>query len=246
MATPTRTDVFRDLHERTDPADPLVIPNVWDAVSARVFAEAGYAALASSSAAVAAVLGYRDGGDTPAGEMFDALARIVRAVDVPVTVDVEDGYGLAPEELVERLLAAGAVGCNLEDTDHRTGTLKDARAHADWLAEVTAAAGGRLVVNARVDCYLYGDQGTEQAIGRALLYTEAGVDVVYPILAPVALLPELAGAVAVPLNALHRSGGPDPAELGRLGVTRVTFGDGLHQRATAALRDIARSLTGNG
>lgn len=243
MATKTRTDVFRALHHRTDPADPLVIPNVWDAVSAKVFAEAGYPALASSSSAVAAVLGYRDGGFTPADEMFGALARIVRAVDVPVTADVEDGYGLPPTELVERLLAVGAVGCNLEDTDHRSHALKDPRAHADWLAEVTAAADGRLVVNARVDCYLHGDQGTADAIRRATLYTEAGADVVFPILAPVPLLPELASAVTVPLNALHRPGSPDPAELGRLGVTRITFGGGLHERATAALRDIARSLT---
>jgi 2-methylisocitrate lyase-like PEP mutase family enzyme len=102
------------------------------------------------------------------------------------------------------------------------------------------------VVNARVDTYLYGDRGTEQAIGRALLYTEAGADVVHSILAPVPLLPGLADAVDVPLNALHRPGGPDPAELGRLGVKRVTFGRGLRQRATAALHDIARSLTANG
>jgi 2-methylisocitrate lyase-like PEP mutase family enzyme len=239
----TRTDVLRALHDRTDASDPLVIPNVWDAVSARVFAEAGHPALASSSAAVAAVLGYPDGGVTPADEMFGALARIVRAVDVPVTVDVEDGYGLPPVELVERLLAVGAAGCNLEDSDHRSGTLKDARAHADRLAEVTAAADGRLVVNARVDSYLHGDRGTERAIGRALLYTEAGAEVVYPILAPVALLRELADAVTVPLNALYLPGGPDPAELGRLGAARVTFGGGLHQRATDALHDIARSLT---
>jgi 2-methylisocitrate lyase-like PEP mutase family enzyme len=102
MPTGTRADAFRALHDRTDPADPLVIPNVWDAVSARAFAEAGHAALAGSSSAVVAVFGYRDGGATPADETFGALARIVRAVDVPVTADVEDGYGLPPAELVER------------------------------------------------------------------------------------------------------------------------------------------------
>ncbi|WP_329008729.1 MULTISPECIES: isocitrate lyase/PEP mutase family protein [unclassified Streptomyces] len=242
MPSRTRTEDFRALHHRPDPADPLVIPNVWDAVSARVFADAGHRVLATSSAAVAAVLGHPDGGATPADEMFDALARIVRAVDVPVTADIEDGYGLPPAEIVERLLAVGAVGCNLEDTDHASGKLKDAHEHAGWLAEVTAAAGGRLVLNARVDTFLYGASDAEEAIVRGRLYTEAGADVVYPILAPAELLPELSKAVPAPLNALHRPDGPSPAELGRLGAARVTFGGGLHQRAKASLTEIARTL----
>ncbi|MDL5206205.1 isocitrate lyase/phosphoenolpyruvate mutase family protein [Streptomyces sp. ALI-76-A] len=248
MSTRTRTEAeaFRALHDRPERADPLVIPNVWDVVSARAFADAGHRALATSSAAVTAVLGYQDGGDIPADEMFDALTRIVRAVGVPVTVDIEDGYGLPPGEIVDRLLTMGAVGCNLEDTDHRSGTLKDAHRHADWLAEVTVAAGDRLVVNARVDTFLHGDRGVEETIRRGLLYTEAGADVVYPILAPVHLLPDLAEAVRTPLNALFRPDGPDFAELGWLGVSRVTFGAGLYDRATAALADIARDPAAGG
>ncbi|MGW3339354.1 isocitrate lyase/PEP mutase family protein [Streptomyces sp. NPDC001009] len=242
MPSRTRTEDFRALHQRPDPADPLVIPNVWDAVSARVFADAGHRVLATSSAAVAAVLGHPDGGATPADEMFDALARIVRAVDVPVTADIEDGYGLEPAEIAERLLAVGAVGCNLEDTDHASGKLKDAQEHADWLAEVTAAAGGRLVLNARVDTFLYGASDAEEAIVRGRLYTEAGADVVYPILAPAELLPELSKGVPAPLNALYLPNGPTPAELGGLGAARVTFGGGLHERAKASLTEIARTL----
>ncbi len=87
---------FYAMHERQDPSDPLVVPNVWDAVSARAFADAGFPVLATSSAAVAATLGYRDGGHTPPAEMFAAIARIVRSVSVPVTADIEHGYGLAP------------------------------------------------------------------------------------------------------------------------------------------------------
>ncbi|MEU6818465.1 isocitrate lyase/phosphoenolpyruvate mutase family protein [Streptomyces sp. NPDC046860] len=242
MPSRTRTEDFRALHQRPDPADPLVIPNIWDAESARVFADAGHRVLATSSAAVAAVLGHSDGGTAPADEVFAALGRIVRAVGVPVTADIEDGYGLPPAEIVERLLAAGAVGCNLEDTDHASGKLKDAHAHADWLAEVTAAARGRLVLNARVDSFLYGADDAEEAIVRGRLYTEAGADVVYPILAPAGLLPELSGAVPAPLNALYLPGGPSPAELGRLGAARVTFGGGLHDRVKASLTELARSL----
>lgn len=246
MPTRTRAEAFRALHDRSDTADPLVIPNVWDAVSARTFVDAGFPALATSSAAIAAVLGYRDGGHTPVDEMFGAVARIVRSVDLPVTVDIEAGYGLPPEELVERLLVMGAVGCNLEDTDHTTGALKDPQKHADWLAEFSVAAGDRLVLNARIDTFLHGDPLRESAIHRGNLYAEAGADVVFPILAPAGLLADLAEAIRAPLNALHLPGGPAPAELGRLGVSRVTFGAGLHDRATAALRDIARRPASDG
>lgn len=244
MPSRTRTEEFRTLHRRPEPGDPLVIPNVWDAVSARVFADAGHRVLATSSAAVAAVLGHSDGGATPADEMFEALARIIRAVDVPVTVDIEDGYGLAPAEIVERLLGVGAVGCNLEDTDHASGGLKDAREHAAWLAGFQAAADGRLVLNARVDTFLHGASTAEEAIVRGRLYAEAGADVVYPILAPAELLPELSQGIPAPLNALHLPDGPTSAELGRLGAARVTFGDGLHRRAEAALKEIALTLPG--
>lgn len=132
---------FRALHHGRVPDDPLVLPGPWDAASARVCVEAGFPALATPSAGVAASLGYEDG-QTPADEMFAAVARIVRAVDVPVSADVEDGYGLAPKELVERLLEVGVVGCNLEDSTD--GGLKDPAEHAEWLAGVREEAGDRL------------------------------------------------------------------------------------------------------
>ena len=128
-----------------------------DAGSARVVEGAGFPAVATASAAVTAVLGYEDGGSAPAEEMFSAAARIARSVVVPVSMDAEDGYGLSAADLVDRLLTAGVVGCNLEDSDHAAGGLKDADAHASWLAEVRAAAdarGVRVVVNARVDTFL--------------------------------------------------------------------------------------------
>ncbi|GBQ03686.1 carboxyvinyl-carboxyphosphonate phosphorylmutase [Streptomyces spongiicola] len=238
VATPAGE--FLALHERTDPGDPLVIPNVWDAVSARAFAEAGFPALATSSSAVAAVLGYDDGEDTPADEMFAAIRRIVRSVGVPVTADIEAGYGLAPAEIVERLLDAGAAGCNLEDS--RAGRLKDAEQHAEWLSEVSVAAGERLVLNARVDTFLYGDRSAESAVKRACRYVDAGADVVYPILAPEELLPDLANGVGKPLNALYRPGGASPSRLGSLGAARVTFGGGLHQEAAADVTELARKI----
>ncbi|MEU1848036.1 isocitrate lyase/phosphoenolpyruvate mutase family protein [Streptomyces sp. NPDC019990] len=236
----SQADVFRALHHHRVPGDPLVLPGPWDAASARVFAEAGFPALATPSAGVAASLGYEDG-QVPADEMFAAVTRIVRAVDVPVSADVEGGYGLAPKELVERLLEAGAVGCNLEDS--AGGVLKDPRAHADWLAEVRQAAGDRLFVNARVDTFLRGVADPERAIERAALYVAAGADCVYPIGAPPDVLPLLRDGIQVPINVgALTDEGPSPAELGVRGATRITFGPWLQRRATRALREIAAGL----
>ncbi|MCH0563936.1 isocitrate lyase/phosphoenolpyruvate mutase family protein [Streptomyces sp. MUM 2J] len=238
----TGTETFRALHRSRPPGDPLVLPGPWDAASAQVFVAAGFPALATPSAGIAAALGYEDG-RTPADEMFAAVARIARAVDVPVSADVEGGYGFAPKELVERLLEAGAVGCNLEDSEG--GVLKDPRRHAEWLAEVRGAAGDRLFVNARIDTFLHGAGDPDRTIERAALYVAAGADCVYPILAPVGLLPLLRAGIEGPLNVFARYGeGPSPAELGEGGATRVTFGPGLLHAASDALRVAAARIRG--
>jgi 2-methylisocitrate lyase-like PEP mutase family enzyme len=232
---------FRALHHGRVPDDPLILPGPWDAASARVFAEAGFPALATPSAGVAASLGYEDG-RTPADEMFAAVARIVRAVDVPVSADVEGGYGLAPKELVERLLEAGVVGCNLEDST-REGGLKDPAEHAEWLAGVREEAGDRLFLNARIDTFVRGVDDPGAAIGRAAAYVAAGADCVSPIAAPVAVLPLLRAGIQGPVNVVaHPGQGPSPAELGGLGATRVTFGPGLQRQAEQAVREHALRL----
>ncbi|QNS04545.1 isocitrate lyase/PEP mutase family protein [Streptomyces xanthii] len=253
-------ETFRALHHGRSPADPLVLPGPWDAASARVFEEAGFPALATPSAGVAASLGYEDG-RTPAEEMFAAVARIVRSVSVPVSADIEGGYGMAPKELVERLLATGAVGCNLEESEPadsgsgagaaagagaggRAGTgLKDAARHADWLAEVRAVAGEEVVLNARIDTFIRGAADpVGEAIERARLYVDAGADCVYPIGAPAEVLPRLRAGIEGPVNVGAPPGGPSLREWGELGATRITFGPGLQRRATAALREIADQL----
>jgi 2-methylisocitrate lyase-like PEP mutase family enzyme len=213
-----------------------VLPNVWDAVSARAFAT--FPALATSSSAVAATLGYADGEKTPVDEAFAAIARITRAVDVPVTADVEAGYGLAPGDLVERLLGAGAAGCNLEDSDPATGALVDPDQQASRLAAVRAA-GPSLVINARVDVFRAGGGSVEEAVARGRRYVEAGADCVYPIFAPPETLPELAAGIGGPINALYLPGGPPIARLVELGATRITFGGGLHRQIADAISALA-------
>ncbi|MFG2829019.1 isocitrate lyase/phosphoenolpyruvate mutase family protein [Streptomyces sp. NPDC048434] len=230
---------LRALHH--GPQLPLVLPGPWDAASARVFADAGFPALATPSAGIAASLGYEDG-QTPADEMFAAVARIVRSVDIPVSADVEAGYGLSAKELVGRLAEAGAVGCNLEDTDHATGALRDPQEQADWLARVRAEAGDALVINARIDTYLHGVQDTQETVRRGRLYAAAGADCVYPILAPPPLLADLAAGIGLPLNAVVTPDGPAPRELGALGAARITFGPGLQHQAMAALTGMAERL----
>jgi 2-methylisocitrate lyase-like PEP mutase family enzyme len=231
---------FRALHHGRAPGDPLVLPGPWDAASARVLADAGFPALATPSAGIAASLGYEDG-STPPEEMFAAVARIVRAVTVPVSADVEGGYGFSPGELVGRLLEAGAVGCNLEDSEEHS-RLKDPQRHADWLAEVRAEAGDALFINARVDTFLFGTGDPADAVARARLYVAAGADCVYPILAPPEMLPVLREGIEGPLN---MAAGPDTesvAALARLGATRITFGPGMQRYAMRAIGDLAALL----
>jgi 2-methylisocitrate lyase-like PEP mutase family enzyme len=237
------------LRSRHDPYHPLVLPNVWDAVSARAFAKVGFTALATASAAVSETLGYPDGEQTPAEEMFAAVARIVRAVEVPVTADIEAGYGLASAELADRLLATGAAGCNLEDSDPRSTALAEVDEQAARIAKVRAQVGSELVINARVDVYLPGedrpagrDAAIAEAIRRGRAYREAGADCVYPILAPSEALPSLIEGIGGPVNALFVPDGPTLAELGSFGIARITFGGGLLGRVRPEIERIAGEL----
>ena len=239
--TNEKAERLRALHV---PGSPLVLPNVWEAGSARAVVEAGFPAVATSSAAVARTLGYDDGEATPVGEMMAAVSRIARvAAGVPVTADVERGYGLKPAELVERLADAGAVGCNLEDSNPATGELVDAAAQAEFLAEVRAAAGDNLVINARVDIYLHGDRRRETVADRARLYLEAGADCVYPIgLDDEQELEALVTEVGGPVNVFFRPGVPSLARLAELGVARVSFGGGLHRAADTYTRTLIQAV----
>jgi len=135
----SRCDLLRSLHR---PGFPLVLPNAWDAATAKAVAAAGFPAVATTSAGVAAALGYEDHERAPAGEMLAAAARITRSVGVPVTVDAEAGYGMTAAELVAELKGMGAEGCNLEDSDHAAQTLRDPVQQAAWLRDVRQAAAG--------------------------------------------------------------------------------------------------------
>lgn len=241
---------LRSLHR---PGEPLVLVNAWDAASAQHVEVAGGSAIGTSSAAIAASLGVADDRTTPVPAMFDAVRRIVGAVTVPVTADLLDGYGLDAPELVDRLLGVGAVGCNIEDSDHvEPGRLLDPSVAAERIAAVRTAAsraGVAVVINARVDSYLY-DAATDAAtpwadIGRrARAYLDAGADCVYPVrLTDPRLVAELVADVGAPVNA-NLAPGSTVADLAAAGASRVSVGPMAHRVALAALDDLAADLLG--
>jgi 2-methylisocitrate lyase-like PEP mutase family enzyme len=245
-----RASALRRLH--TGPR-PLVLPNAWDVASARLVVKAGFPVVATSSGAIAASLGFEDDDSMPVDEAFGVIARITRSVPVPVTADVEAGYGLSPKDLVERLLSAGAVGCNLEDTDHHGGSgLVDADENAERLRGVRHAAteaGVDIVLNARVDALrLEGDRRDlfEEAVRRARLYLRAGADCVFPIrLADDELIDEFVRRVEGPVNVVG-AGAPPIARLAQLGVKRISFAgflmNQLYKAHEATLSEIAAEV----
>lgn len=237
---------LRELHV---PGEPLVLPNAWDADTARLVVGAGFPVVATSSAAVAASLGYDDGEQAAEGEMFDAAARIAAAVDVPMTVDVESGYGLSAGDLVDRLLEVDAHGCNIEDTDQQRGERRSPAEQAALLAAVKERAGASLVINARIDSFLGAEDeraALPDAVERARRYLDAGADCVYPIhIKSSDVLGDFVDAVSpAAVNATYLPGAPDIAGMAKLGVARVSLGTGLWRLARARLTESLTGLAG--
>ena len=219
---------FRQMH-REPPI--LVLPNAWDVASARALAAIdGCRALATSSAAVAWSLGFEDGERAPGPVMVEAAGRIAQAVDVPVTGDLERGYG-DPVGTARAAWDAGLVGINFEDSTR--GGLVDLDEQVAAIREIRAAV-PELVINARVDIFIrIGSGDVAEAADRGNAYLDAGADCVYPILAPVASIAALAHRIKGPINVIAEPATPSPAELQELGVARMTWGSNLAQAAYA-------------
>ena len=249
----SRCNLLRSLHR---PGAPLLLPNAWDVATAQAVVAAGFPVVATTSGGVAAALVYEDHEGAPGDAMLAAAARIARGVDVPVTVDAEAGYGMAPAELVAALQSAGVAGCNLEDTDHTAGRLRDPERHAEWLGAVRQAAsadGYPLVINARVDVFLGpflagAGAGTQQelvpdALRRAQAYLEAGVDCVYPMaLWEADALRRVTSEVRGLVTVVRLPQAPSLAELAALGVARVSWGVLLYREAMARFEEQLASL----
>ncbi|MGW5312084.1 isocitrate lyase/PEP mutase family protein [Nocardia thailandica] len=224
------------------PGDPVVLPTVWDAWSANVAVAAGFPGLTLGSHPVADSVGRSDGEGMTYDELLARVTQVTGAVDVPVSVDIESGYGLGADRLVEGLLAAGAVGLNIEDTVHSEGKrLRAPEEHAALVGELRAAAdaaGVHVVVNARTDLFLRqdGDEAdrVDRAVARLRLAAEAGADVLYPVGRHADdVLRRLTTELPLPVNAIGRPGTPAKDYFAGLGVARISFGPFL-QAALAA------------
>ena len=250
-----KAEAFRAMHDRSR---ILVLPNAWDAMSARVIEEAGARAIATTSAGVAFSVGYPDGEAIPRDEMIAAIARIARVVTVPVSADIESGFANDTRELAEtirRVIDAGAVGINLEDQVHdgsrRLYDLEVAVERVRAAREAAEATGVPLVINARTDVYLLGvgepETRFEHAVRRANAYRKAGADCLFvPAVGSRADIERLVPALEGPLNLLSIPGLPTIPELERLGVARLSVGGRLTLGAMSGLKKSVTELLSNG
>ncbi|CAA0103720.1 putative protein [Mycolicibacterium vanbaalenii] len=234
-----RAAALLELHQ---PGNPVILPTVWDAWSARLAVDAGFAALTVGSHPVADSVGKPDNEGMTFDDVVARVGQITAAVDVPISVDIESGYAQTPVRLIEGLLSAGAVGLNIEDTVHSDGgRLRSSDEHAGLVAGLRAAAdasGVHVVVNARTDLFLRqdGDEAdrVDRAIARLRQAADAGADVLYPVgRHQPETLRRLTSELPLPVNAIGVPDQDDPASFGPLGVARVSFGP-FFQAALAA------------
>jgi len=250
-AQAAKAEQFRKLHHG---AKLLLLPNAWDVASARILEQAGHPAIATTSAGIAYSLGYADGQNISRDEMLSMVARIARAVRVPVTADLEAGYGTTPQAMAETVTAAieaGAIGMNLEDlSGDDEQPLVDLQLQIEKIEairETAAARGVPFVLNARTDIFLaaIGPETTrfERTVERLRAYAKAGADCVFaPGLTDLETIARLVKAVEAPLNILALANCPPIAELERIGVARVSTGSGIMRAAMGVVERVAREM----
>lgn len=245
---------LRELHHAKE---PLVLVNAWDAVTARIVESLGFPALGTTSSGIANGEGYPDGERIPRGEMLARVRVIAKSVQIPVTADLEAGYGTSVEDAVTTArgaLKAGAVGLNFEDgSGDRAAPLIDPQLQAQRIRAMRKAAdelGVPLVINARIDAFHFGERDEErftETTRRAGLYLQAGADSIFvPFVRDQALIARLAAAIPGPLNVLAGPGTPDIATLTAIGVRRISVGGGPAGHALAAFRDAALEVRDQG
>lgn len=245
-----KAEFFRSLHRGPE---ILVLPNAWDCSSARIFEQSGFPAIATTSAGIAFALGYSDGERIPQDLMLATVRRISSCVDVPVTADLEAGYGDVAKTTAG-LIAAGAVGLNLEDMDHDSRALAPIPAQIEKIAiirRIAAGLGVKVVINARTDVYLaqIGEPATrfEHACERLQAFIGAGADCVFlPDVADENTIRRVVETLKFPLNILAGANLPTIPRLHELGVARVSVGSGILRATLGLTRRIAQQLKHSG
>lgn len=235
----------------------LALPNAWDCMSARLFEQAGFPAIATTSGGIAAVLGYPDGQRISAREMLHMVGRIAQTVSIPVTADLEAGYGTSPKEVAETMreaMAVGAVGANLEDGRGPNQPLVELAYQVEVIQairEVAATVDIPFVLNARTDVYLHGNGDNarrfQEAVRRSLAYRAAGADCIFLMgLKDRETIARLVREIGCPVNIMTGHGAPAISELAAIGVARVTFGTGMMRATLPTIQQIAQELRATG
>lgn len=235
----------------------LLLPNAWDVASARLFEEAGFPIIGTTSAGIAFAHGYVDGQQISRDEMLHILTPLIASVQVPVTVDIEAGYGPTPEDVaktIQGVIAAGAVGVNLEDNTGGFPLLYSPQVQAERIAAarlVAEHANLALFINARIDTYIFmvGEEATrlEDTLQRASIYLEAGANGIFvPGVIDPSIIHVLVQEIPAPLNVMVMPGAPSVPELFKLGVARVSIGGAAMFATMGLVRDIARELREHG
>jgi 2-methylisocitrate lyase-like PEP mutase family enzyme len=250
-----KADAFRAMHKG---GRILVLPNAWDVASARIIEESGFGAIATTSAGIAFALGYPDGQKISRDEMLDAVARIALRVKVPVSADVEAGYGNRPEDAAKTaraVIEAGAIGMNLEDaTGDSQNPLVELPLQLEKIAAVREAcqiAGVPIVLNARTDVYLEQvgpvESRYDETLRRLAAYRDAGADCAFaPGIRDAATIQKLVADLGCPVNTLAGPGSPSIPELEKLGVARVSLGSSVMRATLGLLRRAAAELRSSG
>ncbi len=248
----SQSDKFRRFAALHVPGDPVILYNIWDAGSARAVAEAGAKAIATGSASVAAANGFTDAEGLPLDLALANAARVVAAVDLPVTIDFEGAYAVAPGETaanIARLAATGAIGCNFEDQVVGGQGLHPTALQAERIAAARAAVGADFFINARTDIFLkakqdeHDDAKVDAAIERAVAYAQAGASGFFaPGLADLRLLEQLCDASPLPVNFMAWPGTPPAGEIARTGIARISHGPFPHRQAMKTLTEAAEAI----
>ncbi len=244
MTQENKARIFAVIHQNT-----FVLPNAWDAASARIFEEEQFLAIGTTSAGIAFSMGYPDGQHIPAAEMLMVVKRIAQTVELPVSADIEAGYG-NPVETAQRAWEAGAVGINLEDSAATTeATLVPVEQQAEMIRRIREAV-PLLVVNARTDLFLMAREENsrmQQATERLKAYHQAGAQCLFaPGLKNSTLIAQLAGTLDGPLNVLAGPGFPIVSELKSSGVKRISLGSGAMRACLGVITSIAQELQSTG
>ena len=250
-----KAETFKALHQKQD---LFILPNAWDAASARVFEKAGFSAIGTTSAGIAASLGYPDGQQIPVREMMDAIKRIVSAVNLPVTADIEAGYSQEIEkvlEVVREAMAMGVVGLNIEDsTGIKESPILDIPSQVAKIRAIrnmVSSAKKTLVINARIDLFYLGlydtERATQETIERAHAYLQAGADCIFIFgVTDKAVLSRFVKAIPGPVNLLAGPGMPSVSELRLMGVRRLSLGSGAMRATFGTLEQISTELLQEG